>query len=117
MFSKYQFQLQSIHGVNSYSLQSEESSDEAPPLTLKNVEGIFWVSVGGSVLALVCVFFELAIHVGKKNMGNSRMFMEELKEELRFYFKFKGTVKPLKDGRADSQSLDSRKSEKDLQGY
>lgn len=91
-------------------MQTEQSSDDAPPLTLKNVEGIFWVSVGGSVLALVCVFFELAIHIAKKNAGDPKMFMEELKEELRFYFKFKGTVKPLKDGRADSQSLDSGKS-------
>ncbi|KAK4881574.1 hypothetical protein RN001_004893 [Aquatica leii] len=69
-----------------------EESDEipgAPPLNLKHVGGIFWVSVGGSVLAFFLVFTELGLHTLKKYGRDRQSCAEEFKDEIKHYFSFK----------------------------
>lgn len=90
-------------------MQEEEELDEAPPLNLKHVGGIFWVSVGGTVLAFSLVFTELALHTLKKYGKDRKSCFAEFKDELRFYFTCKGMVKPVKSRKADSESNNSSK--------
>lgn len=90
-----------------------EESDEipgAPPLNLKHVGGIFWVSVGGSVLAFFLVFTELGLHTLKKYGRDRQSCAEEFKDEIKHYFSFKGMVKPVKNRKADSQSIESKEN-------
>lgn len=92
--------------------QCVEGSDggEATPLNLKNVGGVFWVTVGGVATACILVFVEMLLHVAKETIKRNGTFMEELKQELIFYFKFKGMVKPV---RLKDSPEDSRKSEEE----
>lgn len=88
-----------------------EEADEipgAPPLNLKHVGGIFWVSTGGTILSFFFVFTELALHTLKKYGRDRQSCMEEFKDEIKFYFSFKGMIKPVKNRKSDSQSLDSK---------
>lgn len=41
--------------------------------------------------------------------------MEEIGEELRFYFKFKGMVKPVKCKKSDSQPLETKEKLEDIE--
>ncbi|XP_017769340.1 PREDICTED: glutamate receptor ionotropic, kainate 2-like [Nicrophorus vespilloides] len=74
----------------------EADSQEAKPLNLKNVGGVFWVTVGGTVMACFMVFLEMVLHVAKESIKRKATFLEEFKEEIKFYFKFKGSVKPVR---------------------
>ncbi|KAF2905279.1 hypothetical protein ILUMI_00899 [Ignelater luminosus] len=87
----------------------EGEAGEAPPLNLTHVGGIFWVSVGGTLLAFALVFIELILHTLKKYGRDHQSCMEEFTEEIKFYFKFKGMVKPVQGRKADAQSVDSKK--------
>nr|QBB73017.1 ionotropic receptor [Protaetia brevitarsis] len=94
----------------------EVESQEAKPLTLKNVGGVFWVTVGGVAVAVVLVFVEMFLHVMKESIKHKAAFWAELSEELKFYMKFKGLVKPVRLKKGDSKSPDdSDKSEKSEQ--
>lgn len=66
------------------------------------------MSVGGTLLAFALVFTELALHILKKYGRDHQSCMEEFAEEIKFYFRFKGMVKPAKVKKADTQSVDSK---------
>ncbi|GJQ86667.1 hypothetical protein Trydic_g7852 [Trypoxylus dichotomus] len=94
----------------------EPESQEAKPLTLKNVGGVFWVTVGGIALATGLVFIEMCLHIVKESIKYKAPFCNELTEELKFYLKFKGLVKPVRLKKSNSKSPpESNKSEKSEQ--
>nr|AWT23251.1 IR22 [Hycleus cichorii] len=81
----------------------DEDSGEATALGWKNVSGVFWVTIGGTLLACVSVFIELYLHVLKESIKNKTPWKYTLIEELKFYFNFSGMVKPvIKPSNADS---------------
>nr|AVH87300.1 ionotropic receptor 12 [Holotrichia parallela]AVH87311.1 ionotropic receptor 23 [Holotrichia parallela] len=91
----------------------DSESQDAKALTLKNVGGVFWVTVGGTVAAVILVFIEMILHVMKESIKYKVPFGRELKEELKFTMKFKGLVKPVRIKKSHSKSpTASRKSEK-----
>lgn len=94
----------SFNSKNYVLLQGDSDSQEAKPLNLKSVGGVFWVSVGGIILASLLVFVEMILHVTKESIKNNVNFKEELKEEMKFYFKFKGMVKPVRNRKSCSKS-------------
>lgn len=64
-------------------------SDEATALNLKGVEGVYWVTLGGVILALFLAVVETVIATGKKAVQLRRSFWSVFKDEIRFYTKFK----------------------------
>lgn len=85
--------------------QSKDDSSAATPLNLKNVGGVFWVTIGGTVLSCIFVFLEMLLHIGKKSVRNKTSFKEALKKELKFYFQFSGMVKPVYIDQKNSSSI------------
>lgn len=55
-------------------------------------------------MAIALVFVEMLLHVAKESIKNRATFKEELKEEIKFYFKFKGMVKPVRNRKSESKS-------------
>lgn len=86
------------------SFQGEVKTEEAPALTLKHVGGVFWVTVYGTIFAVVLVFIEMLMNVMKESIRQKKSFWEELKEELKFYLRCRGLVKPVRKGRSNSES-------------
>lgn len=71
------------------------------------------MTVGGAATAVILVFIEMFLHVAKESIRHKAAFCNELSEELKFYLKFKGLVKPVRLKKGDSKSPDeSDKSEK-----
>ncbi|KAJ3649499.1 hypothetical protein Zmor_021239 [Zophobas morio] len=75
--------------------ESQDSQMEATALNLTSVGGVFWVTIGGVILAVVLVVAELILHVVKVSIQTKAPFGQLLVEEFRFYFKFSGMVKPV----------------------
>lgn len=89
-------------------------SSEATPLNLKNVGGVFWVTIYGSLLSLVLVFIEMGLHLLKRCLKTKTPFTKLVVEELKFYFKFSGMVKPVI---RESSAEDDQKSEESPAPY
>ncbi|KAK4881573.1 hypothetical protein RN001_004892 [Aquatica leii] len=64
----------------------------APPLNLKHVSGIFWITLGGILLSALIVVAEMVLKVIKKFTKRERRLA--FKEELKFYFSFEKMTKP-----------------------
>ncbi|KYB25025.1 hypothetical protein TcasGA2_TC031399 [Tribolium castaneum] len=71
-----------------------EKSTEGTPLNLKNVEGVFCVTIIGTVLSCVLVFVEMAVHTFKKSLRVKKPFKVLLMDEMRFYFRTSAMLKP-----------------------
>nr|XP_023024797.1 glutamate receptor ionotropic, kainate 2-like [Leptinotarsa decemlineata]XP_023024798.1 glutamate receptor ionotropic, kainate 2-like [Leptinotarsa decemlineata] len=67
---------------------SDGDNSDATPLNLKGVEGVFWVTILGTILAFFLALLEAIIQVARKAMRTETSFIEALKEEVKFYFKF-----------------------------
>lgn len=100
------FSLQNIALYNYF--QGESESQEAKALNLKNVGGVFWVSVGGIALAVLLVFVEMLLHVAKESIKSRTTFKKELQEEIKFYFKFKGMIKPVRNRKSKSKFTEEK---------
>ncbi|RXG61714.1 Glutamate receptor ionotropic, kainate 2 [Armadillidium vulgare] len=72
------------------------SSGMASELNLSNVGGVFVVLLGGMGLALVVAIFEFVMECRDIAKDDQVPFLQVLKDELRFVFKCKGSVKPVK---------------------
>lgn len=83
-------------------------------MNLKNVGGVFWVSVAGILAASVLVFIEMMLHVAKESFKNGAAFSKELFEEMKFYFKFNGMVKPVRNRKSNSKSKSPNESNKSV---
>lgn len=73
---------------------SRTAGGAATPLGLKNVEGVFLILVVGTILAFFGTFVELAMHILRQTYNTTISFKKEYVEELKFFIKFKGKVKP-----------------------
>ncbi|KAJ8927384.1 hypothetical protein NQ314_020159 [Rhamnusium bicolor] len=82
---------------------------EATPLGLKNVEGCFWVTIYGTILAGLFVVIEYLIYILKVSKKARISFKEAFREEFRFYTDFNSNVKPV----ISNTSLDKSKSDSD----
>lgn len=82
-----------------FLFQKDEINTVAPPLDYHHVAGIFWITFAGVTAACFWVFIELGIHIIKKGVKDKRSFLEEYKEEVKYNFSFKHSVKPMKDGK------------------
>lgn len=56
------------------------------------------------MLACAFVFIEMLLHVAKESLKTGAPFALELKEEIKFFFKFKGMVKPVRNRKSNSKS-------------
>ncbi|XP_018324825.1 glutamate receptor ionotropic, kainate 2-like [Agrilus planipennis] len=74
----------------------EEASQEAPPLDLVNVSGIFWVTVAGTVLAFVFVCIEMVLYVFRVSLRYKVSFLHELRQEIKHCFAFDSSTKPVR---------------------
>ncbi|XP_022900361.2 glutamate receptor ionotropic, kainate 2-like [Onthophagus taurus] len=84
--------------------------EDAKPLNLKNVGGVFWVTVGGTLAAVVLVFLEMILHVMKVSIQHKVSFVQLLKEEMKFYMQFKGLVKPVTTRKGSKSPEESEKT-------
>lgn len=84
-------------------------SAEATPLGLKNVEGCFWVTIYGTILAGLFVIFEHLIYVLRFSRKAKISYFEAFTQELKFFFDFNSNVKPV----VSRSSLDKSESEDD----
>lgn len=98
--------------IQTIYFQSDDETQEAKALNLKNVGGVFWVSVGGIIAASFLVFVEMLMHVAKESIKNSATFSREFVEEIKFYFKFNGMVKPVRNRKSNSKSKSPAESNK-----
>ncbi|CAG9769593.1 unnamed protein product [Ceutorhynchus assimilis] len=88
-----------------------DDDTEATPLDLKNVEGIFYVTIFGTILGVVLVLFEYTFNILKLSKKANIPVKEAFKQELKFFFKFSSNVKPVLDGsEEDEKSQMSQKS-------
>lgn len=94
--------------------QGEDQTSEATALGLKNVGGVFGVTIMGVVAACFLVFIEMTLHVIKVSFKYKTPIARNLKQELKFYFKFKGMVKPAL--KTDSEKS-SEKSNETFHGF
>ncbi|KAJ8921823.1 hypothetical protein NQ315_008455 [Exocentrus adspersus] len=94
----------------------EASEAEATPLNLKNVGGVFWVTVGGTILAFFMAILETLSYAYKKSVRTKTPFKAVLLEEIKFYFRFHEMVKPVTQGSSSegSGSNQYRSEEKEL---
>nr|APC94353.1 ionotropic receptor 8 [Pyrrhalta aenescens] len=66
---------------------SDAENGDATPLNLKGVEGVFWVTIGGTILSFFLAMFETTLYCLKKSKRFRYSFFEALKEEIKFYFR------------------------------
>lgn len=92
--------------------QGETEEQSAVPLNLKSVEGVFYVTAGGIVLAWVFVVIEMILHVFQDSFQKKMSFREALRQEIAFYSKFGENVKPVIK---QSSSKSSQKSREDVE--
>nr|UTN00859.1 ionotropic receptor [Semanotus bifasciatus] len=85
----------------------ETEAPEATALGLKNVEGCFWVTIYGTILAAILVVIEYLINILKISRKAKISFGDAFKQEFKFYSDFNSNVKPV----INSTSLGSSKSE------
>nr|WJJ63364.1 glutamate receptor ionotropic 6 [Pachyrhinus yasumatsui] len=88
-----------------------DDDTEATPLDLQNVEGIFYVTIFGTILGAVLVLFEYAFSILRMAKRAKMSFKEALKQELKFFFKFNSNVKPVLESAEDDD--EKSKSESD----
>nr|QUP79591.1 ionotropic receptor 5 [Monochamus saltuarius] len=84
-------------------------SAEATPLGLKNVEGCFWVTIYGTILAFLFVIFEYLLYVLKVSRKAKISYIQAFKQEFKFFLDFNSNVKPV----LSKSSLDKSDSEDD----
>lgn len=104
-----------IRQINTF--QDEAGEAEATSLNLKNVGGVFVVTIGGTVLALFMAILETIMHTCKKSIKTKTPFVTVLMEEIKFYFRFSEMVKPVYYGNSlegSSESNKFRSEEKEL---
>ncbi|KAF5280669.1 hypothetical protein FQA39_LY05317 [Lamprigera yunnana] len=73
-----------------------EPDPVAPPLTLRHMAGIFWITIIGVVLALILSFAEVAVYVAKRNNKNAADFFKAYKKEISVAFTLSKTEKTVK---------------------
>ena len=79
---------------------------------MKNVEGVFWVTVGGIGIASILVIIEMTLHTLKLSIKNKTSFKKAIVDEIKFYLEFRSLVKPVKNKKKSSKSPgESDKSE------
>uniref|UniRef100_A0AAR5Q5X3 Uncharacterized protein n=2 Tax=Dendroctonus ponderosae TaxID=77166 RepID=A0AAR5Q5X3_DENPD len=84
-----------------------DDDTEATPLDLRNVEGIFYVTIFGTILGVALVLFEYAFHI-MRVAGKAKIPLKEaFKQELKFFFKFGSNVKPVLEGPEESDAKTS----------
>ncbi|XP_050308479.1 glutamate receptor ionotropic, kainate 2-like [Anthonomus grandis grandis] len=79
------------------------SDTEATPLDLQNVEGIFYVTIFGTILGVVLVLFEYVFYIARVAKKAKIGFKEALKEEIKFFLKFGSNVKPVLEGSEEDE--------------
>ncbi|XP_056638600.1 glutamate receptor ionotropic, kainate 3-like isoform X2 [Diorhabda sublineata] len=67
---------------------ADAENGDATPLNLKGVGGVFWVTIGGTILSFFLAMFETTLYCIKKSKRFRYSFWDALKEEIKFYFKF-----------------------------
>ncbi|XP_018563905.1 glutamate receptor ionotropic, kainate 2-like [Anoplophora glabripennis] len=82
-------------------------SAEATPLGLKNVEGCFWVTIYGTILAFLFVIIEHLIYVLKVSRKAKISYFQAFTQEFKFFLDFNSNVKPV----LSKSSLDKSESE------
>ncbi|XP_030749785.1 glutamate receptor ionotropic, kainate 2-like [Sitophilus oryzae] len=80
-----------------------ENDPTATPLDLENVEGIFYVTIFGTILGIVLVIFEFIVNIFRICRKLHISFREGLKREIIFFFKFNSNVKPVLDNRSEEE--------------
>ncbi|XP_044262846.1 glutamate receptor ionotropic, kainate 2-like [Tribolium madens] len=73
----------------------QDKAAEGTPLNLKNVGGVFCVTIIGTVLSCILVFIEMVLHTFKKSLHVKKPFKVLLMEEIRFYFRTSAMLKPV----------------------
>ncbi|KAL1491605.1 hypothetical protein ABEB36_012177 [Hypothenemus hampei] len=81
---------------------------EATPLNLQNVEGIFYVTIFGTILGVVLVLFEYSLYIIRLSKKTKIPILQTLKQELKFFFKFGSNVKPVLDGSEDDEKSERK---------
>ncbi|XP_063906337.1 glutamate receptor ionotropic, kainate 2-like isoform X2 [Zophobas morio] len=84
----------------------DEKSIEGTSLNLKNVGGVFWVTIIGTLLSLVVVFAELCLHIFKRSIITKQPFKLLLLDELSFYFTTSAMIKPVLYNNSEQESYE-----------
>lgn len=71
----------------------ESEVAEATAMDLVNVEGVFWVTIGGSICSIFVVIIHLLVNVYNRSKKAKRPFKELLKIEIKDYLNFDSNVK------------------------
>ncbi|XP_072382959.1 glutamate receptor ionotropic, kainate 2-like [Diabrotica undecimpunctata] len=86
-------------------------SSDATPLNLKGVEGVFWVTIGGTIFAIFVAILETLLYCRKKAKRNNSTYLEALKEEFKFYLRFSEMEKPMGGG---EDVIEEQSDDKDI---
>lgn len=95
MFGKKSNILTLNHCCSLQNFQEGDEELEAVPLNLKSVEGVFYVTMYGMILAGIFVVIEMVLHNAKIAIQEKRSLRKALHEEFKFYLQFGENVKPL----------------------
>ncbi|XP_064213917.1 glutamate receptor ionotropic, kainate 2-like isoform X1 [Tribolium castaneum] len=93
--------------------QCLDSGDDATPaLDVRNVEGVFYVTIGGTLCAIVLIFFELFLSLLKISKKYKISMREALNNEKKAFLDFNSNVKPAPKAKSKSGSKSSGESGK-----
>ncbi|XP_044590291.1 glutamate receptor ionotropic, kainate 3-like isoform X2 [Cotesia glomerata] len=95
----------------------ESQGSAATELTLDNVGGVFLVLVVGVSITLLISAADMVSDVWGYARKENLPFKEELKKELAFFIKCRGTVKPSRSARRSSSQPDSSRGDTPPYGF
>ncbi|KAJ3640718.1 hypothetical protein Zmor_027262, partial [Zophobas morio] len=87
---------------------AESDDGGTPPLGVQNVEGVFYVTIGGTILAVFLVIAELLLSTYKISKRAKVSFKEALGVEMRALLDFNSDVKPTVRDKSKSGSKSSK---------
>ncbi|KAJ8982466.1 hypothetical protein NQ317_000424 [Molorchus minor] len=92
-----------------------DDAEEAAALDLKNVGGVFWVTVGGMLFAIPLALFEAVLNTKRQSRRSKRPFKTALKDEAQFYLKLGEMVKPVVYSNGEEgESCNNKSQDKEL---
>ncbi|CAG9860825.1 unnamed protein product [Phyllotreta striolata] len=79
------------------------ASGDAAAMNLSAVEGVFWVTIGGSIIAVICALLECLMYTLRKAKRTKIPFSEAFMDEAKFYFRFNEMTKNVCSNEAESK--------------
>ncbi|RZC40220.1 Lig chan domain containing protein, partial [Asbolus verrucosus] len=80
------------------------NDNQFTPLSIKHLEGVFYVTIGGTILSVFLVVGEMITATFKMSLKTRMAFREALRIEMNGYFKFSSNMKSVIQENLESKS-------------